>query len=58
MLSIEDMVAIGKKHQIPVIVDTAAEKDHSAFNQMDIDLLIFSGSKALEGPSSGLILTN
>lgn len=58
MLSIEDMVAIGKKHQIPVIVDAAAEEDPSAFNQMDIDLLIFSGSKALEGPSSGLILGN
>ncbi|NLW15449.1 MAG: DgaE family pyridoxal phosphate-dependent ammonia lyase [Erysipelothrix sp.] len=56
MLEIEDAVALAKEHGIPLIVDAAAEEDFEMYNTKDIDLLIFSGSKALEGPSSGILV--
>ena len=58
MLSIEEAIHIAKQHDVPLIVDAAAEEDFSIYSQYDIDLLIFSGSKALEGPSSGIIAGN
>lgn len=56
MLSIEEAIEVSKKHDIPLIVDAAAEENYEKYTKMPIDLLIFSGSKALEGPSSGLVL--
>lgn len=56
MLSIEEMVQIAKKHRIPLIVDAAAEEDLFKYIEAGADLVIYSGAKAIEGPSSGLVV--
>ena len=56
MLSITEMVELGKKYHLPVIVDAAAEADLSKYAQMGADVVIYSGTKALEGPTSGLVV--
>ena len=55
MLSLEKMIEIGKKYNLPVIVDAAAEEDLEKYIRMGADLVIYSGSKALEGAASGFI---
>lgn len=61
-LPIEDVVAIGHEHGVPVIVDAAAQVPHVAnlwrfTRDLGADLAIFSGGKGLRGPqSSGLVL--
>ena len=55
MVSLEDMINIGKKHNIPVIVDGAAEENLKIYLQKGADLVIYSGGKALAGPTSGFI---
>ena len=55
MQSIETMIKIAKKHQIPFIIDAAAEEDFKKYIEMDADIVIYSGGKALEGPTSGFI---
>ncbi len=55
MLSLEKMVAIGKKACVPVIVDAAAEEDLKKYLATGADLVTYSGSKAIEGPVSGFI---
>ncbi|WYQ43723.1 DgaE family pyridoxal phosphate-dependent ammonia lyase [Bacillus sp. FSL W7-1321] len=53
--SLETMMRIAKEHQLPFIVDAAAEEDFQAYIRMGADIVIYSGGKALEGPTSGLI---
>ncbi|MDE2823828.1 MAG: aminotransferase class V-fold PLP-dependent enzyme [Chloroflexota bacterium] len=60
-LPIEQVIEIGHKHGVPVIVDAAAEfPPFSALRRwadMGADLTIFSGGKGIRGPqSTGLIL--
>lgn len=55
MQSIETMRAISKEANIPLIIDAAAEEDLQKYIQMDADLVIYSGGKALSGPTSGFI---
>ncbi|MDY6867408.1 MAG: DgaE family pyridoxal phosphate-dependent ammonia lyase, partial [Chloroflexota bacterium] len=55
MISLEKMVMIGKEAHTPVIVDAAAEEDLRRYIAMGADLVIYSGSKAIEGPVSGFI---
>lgn len=55
MQSIETMVEIAKKHQIPFIIDAAAEEDFKKYIAKGADIVIYSGGKALEGPTSGFI---
>ena len=60
-LPIEDVIDVGHKHGLPVIVDAAAEfPPFTALRRwadMGVDLTIFSGGKGIRGPqSSGLIL--
>lgn len=55
MQSLETMMKIAKEHQLPFIVDAAAEEDFQAYIRMGADIVIYSGGKALEGPTSGLI---
>ncbi|MGL4523305.1 MAG: DgaE family pyridoxal phosphate-dependent ammonia lyase [Bacilli bacterium] len=55
MASIEDMLSIGEKHKIPVIIDAAAEEDLRKYIDMGADAVIYSGGKAIEGPTSGFI---
>lgn len=55
MVSITVMAEIAHKAGVPLIVDAAAEEDLRKFLVMGADLVIYSGAKALEGPTSGFI---
>ncbi|MFW6007594.1 MAG: aminotransferase class V-fold PLP-dependent enzyme [Halanaerobiales bacterium] len=60
-LSLAQIIKIGKKYNIPVIVDAAAElppKDNlTRFYNMGADIVLFSGGKDIRGPqSSGLMV--
>lgn len=60
-LSLQEVIAIAKTKNIPVIVDAAAQLPPASnfwnFTKMGADLAIFSGGKDLGGPqSSGLVL--
>ena len=57
----EEFVAIGKKHNIPTLIDAAADvppvENLWKYTKMGFDLVAFSGGKGLRGPqSSGLLL--
>jgi L-seryl-tRNA(Ser) seleniumtransferase len=57
----EEFVEIGKKHNIPTLIDAAADvppvENLWRFTKMGFDLVGFSGGKGLRGPqSSGLLL--
>lgn len=56
MLTVEEMVAVAQKHQLPLIVDAAAEEDLLKYYAAGADLVIYSGAKAIEGPSAGLVV--
>jgi L-seryl-tRNA(Ser) seleniumtransferase len=60
-LPLEKVVEIAHRHDVPVIVDAAAELPPAAnlsrFNQMGADLVVFSGGKHICGPqTTGLVL--
>lgn len=55
MVSLENMIIIAKKHNLPIIVDAAAEEDIKKYIAMGADAVIYSGAKAIEGPTSGFI---
>ncbi|TLG71239.1 amidohydrolase/deacetylase family metallohydrolase [Culicoidibacter larvae] len=55
MVSLEDMIAVAKAYHLPLIVDAAAEEDFSKYLAMGADLVIYSGTKALCGPTSGFV---
>jgi len=46
MLTVAETAQVAKAHDLPLIVDAAAEED----------LVIYSGAKALSGPSAGLVI--
>src|SRR5471030_351090 len=56
MLSVEQAAAVAHQHQLPLIVDAAAEEDLTIYYRQGADLVIYSGAKALEGPTSGLVI--
>ena len=56
MLTVSDAAAVAKKHNLPLIVDAAAEEELTAYYNMGADLVIYSGAKAIEGPTSGLVI--
>lgn len=56
MLSVKEAIEVAHKHQLPLIVDAAAEEDLFAYTSLGADLVIYSGGKAISGPSSGLVL--
>lgn len=56
MLCIEDMASLAKKYNLTLIIDAAAEADLTAYYHMGADAVIYSGTKALEGPTSGIII--
>jgi L-seryl-tRNA(Ser) seleniumtransferase len=55
MLSIKEAIEVAHKYKIPLIVDAAAEEDLSIYIKQGADLVIYSGAKALEGTSSGIV---
>lgn len=56
ILSVGQAAEIAKKHHVPLIVDAAAEEDLQAYYNMGADVVIYSGAKAIEGPTSGLVV--
>src|SRR4029077_15432751 len=57
----EEFVAIGKKHNIPTLIDAAADvppvENLWRYTKLGFDLVGFSGGKGLRGPqSAGLLL--
>lgn len=56
MLTVEEMVTVARKYDLPVIVDAAAEEDLFRYYAEGADLVIYSGAKAIEGPSAGLVV--
>lgn len=55
MQSLETMIDIARERNIPILVDAAAEEDFKYYIAKGADIVIYSGGKALEGPTSGLI---
>lgn len=41
---------------MPLIIDAAAEEDLFKYIEAGADLVVYSGGKAIEGPSSGLVV--
>ncbi|MBI6547765.1 DgaE family pyridoxal phosphate-dependent ammonia lyase [Xenorhabdus lircayensis] len=56
MLTVADAAHVAQAHNLPLIVDAAAEEDLTLYYQQGADLVIYSGAKALEGPTSGLVI--
>jgi len=54
MISELEAWEVAQKHGIPLIIDAAAEEDLQRYISCS-DLVIFSGSKAIEGPTTGLV---
>lgn len=55
-LSVEQAAVVARKHGVPLIVDAAAEEDLQCYYRVGADLVIYSGAKAIEGPTSGLVV--
>lgn len=56
MPKMEDVIALAKKYELPIIIDAAAEGDLNTYADMGADAVIYSGTKALEGPTSGVVI--
>ncbi|WP_309119930.1 DgaE family pyridoxal phosphate-dependent ammonia lyase [Paenibacillus sp.] len=54
MLSVEEAWEVASRRGVPLIVDAAAEEDLRKYPACS-DLVIYSGSKAIEGPTSGIV---
>ncbi len=56
MLTVKEAAETAQRHQLPLIVDAAAEEDLFQYIEAGADLVIYSGAKAIEGPSAGLVI--
>ncbi|WP_435951965.1 DgaE family pyridoxal phosphate-dependent ammonia lyase [Dryocola sp. BD626] len=56
MLNVEQAAAVARRHSLPLIVDAAAEEDLQCYYRAGASLVIYSGAKAIEGPTSGLVI--
>ncbi|MCQ6559280.1 DgaE family pyridoxal phosphate-dependent ammonia lyase [Paenibacillus mendelii] len=54
MISVEEAWEVAQRRGVPLLVDAAAEEDIHKYVQC-ADLAIYSGSKAIEGPTSGIV---
>lgn len=55
MVSIQDMIEIAHKHNLPLMIDAAAEEDFEKYVAMGADAVVYSGAKALEATTSGFV---
>lgn len=55
MIAINDIIEVAHQHNLPLIIDAAAEEDLHKYINLGADLVIYSGAKAFEGPTSGFI---
>lgn len=56
MLNVAQAAEVARQHGLPLIIDAAAEEDLQCYYRMGADLVIYSGAKAIEGPTSGLVI--
>lgn len=56
MPNIKEFIDLGHRYNLPVIVDAAAEEDLKYYYDLNADVVIYSGTKALGGPTSGLLI--
>lgn len=56
MITVKEAAKVAKEYNLPLIVDAAAEEDLFKYTNEGADLVIYSGAKAFEGPSSGLVI--
>lgn len=56
MLALDVCVEAAHANEVPVIVDAAAESDLRRFVQAGADLVVYSGSKDLLGPTGGIVV--
>ena len=56
MPDMKSFIELGHRHHLPVIVDAAAEADLVKYYHYGSDCVIYSGTKALCGPTAGLII--
>ncbi|BAC15160.1 L-seryl-tRNA(Sec) selenium transferase (selenocysteine synthase) [Oceanobacillus iheyensis HTE831] len=54
MPSLQEVSEWARQKKIPLIVDAAAEEDIAGYGEL-ADMIIFSGSKAIKGPTSGIL---
>ncbi|GLO67899.1 DgaE family pyridoxal phosphate-dependent ammonia lyase [Oceanobacillus kimchii] len=54
MPSLQEVSEWARQKNLPLIVDAAAEEDITGYGEL-ADLVIFSGSKAIQGPTSGIL---
>lgn len=54
MISVEEAWEVAQRRGVPLIVDAAAEENIQKYVKVS-DLAIYSGSKAIEGPTSGIV---
>lgn len=54
MIGVEEASEVARRRGVPLIVDAAAEEDVRKYVRY-ADLAIYSGSKAIEGPTSGIV---
>lgn len=55
MLSPEEYIEIGHARNLPVILDAAAEEDLHRYLELGADIVVYSGAKAIGGPTSGFV---
>jgi uncharacterized pyridoxal phosphate-dependent enzyme len=55
VVGIEPAIELAHSFDVPVIIDAAAEIDLGRFVGLGADLVVYSGHKAISGPTSGLI---
>lgn len=55
MVSLEQMIEIAHSHNLPLVIDAAAEEDMRKYIAAGADLVVYSGAKALEATTSGFI---
>ena len=53
---LERFVALAHAHAVPVLVDAAAEVDLRRYVAAGADLVVYSGHKAVRGPTSGILV--
>lgn len=56
MLTVAQAAEVAQAYHLPLIVDAAAEEDLFAYSEAGADVVIYSGAKALSGPSAGLVI--
>lgn len=55
MVSLAETIRVAHERGIPVILDAAAEDDLQRWARSGADIVVFSGGKAIGGPTSGIV---